>query len=174
MSREIMLLHVPGYWRKGQATVEAALVLPILLGLILLLLQPGIVLYDRTVMQSAAAEACRTLCTVSDGGQEVARSLALRRLGSVPQQDLFHVHEGSCTWDVRASGGESSDVISVTIENELKPLPLISFCSTALGLTNENGNFRLSVTTEMQTQPDWVASSSAGSSAADWVGAWLE
>lgn len=46
---------------RGQGTVEAAFVLPVLLGLVLFLLQPGIVLYDRVVMKSAAAEACRLL-----------------------------------------------------------------------------------------------------------------
>lgn len=162
------------FWQQGQATVEAAFMLPILLGLMLLLIQPGIVLYDRTVMQSAAAEACRTLCTSSGGSQDAAESLALRRLGSVPQQELFHVHEGGCSWVVEATGGESSEEVRVTIENELRPVPLISFCANLLGLTNGEGNFRLSVSSEMKAQPDWVGSSPAGSSAASWVGAWLE
>ena len=46
---------------RGQGTVEAALVIPVLFVLLLLLLQPGIVLYDRMVMRGAAAEACRPL-----------------------------------------------------------------------------------------------------------------
>ena len=39
----------------GQATVEAAFALPISLALVILLVQPGILLYDRIVMQQAAA-----------------------------------------------------------------------------------------------------------------------
>ncbi len=39
----------------GQGTVEAALVLPVLLIALLLLIQPGILLYDRIVMENAAA-----------------------------------------------------------------------------------------------------------------------
>lgn len=167
-------LRSSAFWRSGQASVEAALMLPVLLGLMLLLIQPGIVLYDRTVMQSAAAEACRTLCTVSGGDQEIARSLVLRRLGSVPQHELFHIHDGGCSWDVSLSGDESSDMVRVAITNELKPVPLISFFAKALGLTTSGGTFQLKVETEMRTRPDWVASSPAGSSAANWVGAWLQ
>ncbi len=48
-----------GCREDGQATVEAAFALPVLFLLVLLLVQPGIVLYDRMVMASAAAEGCR-------------------------------------------------------------------------------------------------------------------
>ena len=48
---------------RGQATVEAAFGIPIVFLLVLLLAQPGIVLYDRMVMASAASEACRLLAT---------------------------------------------------------------------------------------------------------------
>ena len=39
---------------RGQATVEAAVLIPALFTALLLLLQPGILLYDRMVMQGAA------------------------------------------------------------------------------------------------------------------------
>ena len=42
---------------SGQATVEAAFLLPVLFVGLLLLMQPGILLYDRLVMQAAASEA---------------------------------------------------------------------------------------------------------------------
>ena len=51
---------------RGQSTVEAAVALPVVFLLVLLLVQPGIVLYDRMVMAGAAAEGCRLLAT-SDG-----------------------------------------------------------------------------------------------------------
>lgn len=41
---------------RGQSTVEAAFALPIILACVLLLIQPGIILYDRMVMRAAAAE----------------------------------------------------------------------------------------------------------------------
>ena len=48
---------------SGQATVEAAFLLPVLFVGLLLLMQPGILLYDRLVMQAAASEGCRLLAT---------------------------------------------------------------------------------------------------------------
>ena len=39
---------------RGQSTVEAAVALPVVFLLVLLLVQPGIVLYDRMVMAGAA------------------------------------------------------------------------------------------------------------------------
>ena len=50
----------------GQATVEAVFVIPVLFVAMLLLIQPGIVLYDRMVMANAAAEGCRVLATSTD------------------------------------------------------------------------------------------------------------
>ena len=92
----------------GQATVEAAFALPIALALVILLVQPGILLYDRIVMQQAAAETCRLLATTPEGDPSgVCRAFALRRLGAVPEQDCFHVHQGGCTWEVELEGGES-------------------------------------------------------------------
>ena len=40
---------------RGQATVEAAFAVPVLMVLVLMLVQPGIILYDRIVMEGAAA-----------------------------------------------------------------------------------------------------------------------
>lgn len=48
---------------KGQATIEAAALIPVLFILLLLLLQPSILLFDRIVMKNAAAEGCRLLAT---------------------------------------------------------------------------------------------------------------
>ncbi|MBQ9069707.1 MAG: pilus assembly protein, partial [Eggerthellaceae bacterium] len=50
---------------RGQATVEAAFAIPVLFVLLLMLVQPGIVLYDRIIMRHAAAEGCRLLATRS-------------------------------------------------------------------------------------------------------------
>ena len=128
---------------RGQGTVEAALAIPILFVLMLLLLQPGIIMYDRLVMGNAAAEGCRLLATSTDalGFMDGSCEAFVRhRLASVPQHDCFHVHDGECSWDIRLSGNESSGVVSVSISNELKPLPLFDAGSTLLGLTNGNGN----------------------------------
>lgn len=160
---------------RGQGTVEAALIIPILFILMLLLLQPGIVLYDRLVMGNAAAEGCRLLATSTDalGSMQGSCEAFIRhRLASVPQHECFHAHDGGCSWVIELSGSESSSVVSVRIANELKPLPLFDAGLTLLGLTNAAGHLVIEESVALQTQPNWVGSSPAGSNPAAWVGAW--
>ena len=161
---------------KGQATVEAAFVIPVLFVLMLLLLQPGIVLYDRLVMGNAAAEACRLLATSTDSyGSAAASSEAFvrHRLAAVPQHDCFHVHNGNCSWQIELSGNEASGTVSVRIGNELRPLPLFDAVAKLLGLTNASGNLVIEEVVTMPTQPAWAASTEQGLSPSAWVGAWL-
>ena len=51
---------------RGQATVEAAFLIPVLFTVLLLSVQPGMVLYDRMVMQAAASDACRLAAVKTD------------------------------------------------------------------------------------------------------------
>ena len=168
-----------GKWREreGQASLEAAFLIPVALVLLLLLLQPGIVLYDRVIMRAAAAEACRLLATKTDVAGDMQASceaFVLHRLGAVPQAECFHVHDGGCTWDILLEGDETSGSVSVCIENQLRPLPLVGAAAGLLGLTNGSGNIELRVKSQAQTQPSWVAASEKGLNPAQWVGAWLE
>ena len=102
---------------RGQSTVEAAVALPVVFLLVLLLVQPGIVLYDRMVMAGAAAEGCRLLAT-SDGDAATCEEYVRRRLGAIPPFDVFHVHDSGCTWEVRCEGGGAADVARVTVRTE--------------------------------------------------------
>lgn len=161
--------------RRGQATVEAAVAIPVLFMLMLMLLQPGIILYDRLVMGNAAAEGCRLLATSTGSLGSMSGSceaFVRHRLASVPQHECFHVHNGECSWDIEMSGDEASGVVTVRISNELRPLPLFDAGSTLLGLTNGNGNLVIEESAAMPTQPDWVDLSPQGSDPASWVGAW--
>ena len=162
---------------RGQGTVEAVFVIPVLFLLLLLLLQPGIILYDRLVMGNAAAEGCRLLATATDAAgsmQGSCEAFIRHRLAAVPQHDCFHVHGGGCSWDIQLSGNESSGQVSVTISNEVRPLPLFDAGSKLLGLTNGNGNLVIQETVSMPTQPDWVAASPSGQNPAAWIGAWTD
>lgn len=160
---------------RGQATIEAALTIPVMFLLMLMLIQPGIILYDRIVMGNAAAEACRLLATRTDafgsmdGGCE---AFVRHRLAAVPPHDCFHVHDGGCTWDIALAGDETSQTVSVTIGNELKPLPLLDMASTLLGMTNAAGNLEIRETVEMEVQPEWAGSSELGLAPSSWIGAW--
>lgn len=161
---------------RGQATVEAAIVLPALFVALLLLLQPGIILYDRIVMNAAASEACRLLATKTDVAGDMQASceaFVKHRLGAIPPVSCFHMHEGTCSWMVRFEGNEGSDVVGVTIENEVRLLPLLDAGGALLGIVNERGNFVVSVTCSQVVQPEWVAGADAGRDPSGWIGAWL-
>lgn len=160
---------------EGQATVEAAFLIPVVFLCLLLLLQPGIVLYDRMVMQGAASEACRLLATKTNAiadTEESCKAYVISRLGSIPPVSCCHVHEGTCSWDIRFIGDESSRNVSVVIANELHPLPLLDVGMSFFGLLNERGNFELEVSRSQAIQPIWVDSVEAGRNPSDWIGAW--
>ena len=74
---------------KGQGTVEAAVAIPVLFLLLLVLLQPGIVLYDRLVMGNAAAEGCRLLTTATSEMTGSCEAFIRHRLAAVPQHECF-------------------------------------------------------------------------------------
>lgn len=162
---------------RGQGSVEAAVVIPVVFLLLLMLLQPGIVLYDRLVMGNAAAEACRVLATGTDAFGSMTRSceaFVRHRLAAIPQHDCFHVHGSDCSWDIRFDGGESSTTVTVTIGNELRPLPLFDAAAKLAGMANARGNLEIQESVTMPTQPSWVASSELGMAPSSWIGGWLE
>lgn len=161
-------------YNKGQTTVEAAFLIPILLLLILMLIQPMILLYNRMVMENAAAEACRLLVTASPqdaNSQEKYEGYVQRRLAAIPPVDIFHVHTSGCTWVITLEGDESSPEVSVSIENQVRPLPLIGWGASLLGMTNAEKCIVQKVTVTMPTQPDWVAGS-GGNDPQGWVHAY--
>lgn len=150
---------------RGQSTVEAAFALPILFVLFGLLLQPAVLLYDRCVMQSAAAETCR-LAAMDSCSDEAVRAFALRRLEALPRLDLFHAD--SCAWQVEVGVGSGSS--TVCLEGHLKVLPLLGI--TASSMTEEAGDgcalMRCESTSALR--PSWLGSEAGGPS--EWIGQW--
>ena len=145
--------------RAGQATVEAAVSLPVIFALLLCLLQPAIVLYDRMVMGSACAEACRLLATYAPGqGMAPSRleELVHRRLGAIPQQALFHVHDGACSYAIELEGDEGSNQVRAAIENRIKLLPLFDAAAVLIGAADEQGCIRIRVECTSPAQPSWA------------------
>ncbi len=157
---------------RGQGTVEAALVIPVLFLLLLVLLQPGIVLYDYIVMRGAAAEACR-LVAVSEGAEGIAgcQDFIRNRLSAIPQHDLFHVHGGGCSWLIEVRGNEQSASAIVEIRNLIEPLPLFGGALGLLGAVDADGHLAIQVEEWAPNQPGWVASSVSGGPAS-WVAEW--
>lgn len=158
---------------RGQATVEAVILIPLLFLLLLMLIQPGILLYNRIVMQNAATEGLRLLSTRADIGSYSAQKYegyVERRLASIPAIDIFHVGGTGDTWDIELTGADASDEVSIRITNTLKPLPLLDFGAVLLRLTDTNGYLVQEVEVSGPTQPDWVWS--GGGSPSEWAAQW--
>ncbi len=160
---------------EGQATVEAAFLIPVVFCALLLLVQPGIVLYDRMVMESAATDACRLLMTKTDASGDMSESVDAfirHRLGSIPPVDCFHMHGEECSWEIEAEGDECSDHVRVAISGRVKPLPLLDIGTALTGSLNDDGTLTVRVESSRQAQPDWASSVVSGSSPQEWIGTW--
>ena len=142
--------------------------LPVLFLLMILLLQPAILLYDRVVMENAAAEGCRLLMTYSGGttaasvgdvsvagNADPATGYVRRRLGMIPQTEIFHVHDGGCSYRITMNGDETTETVSVTIENDVRLLPLLGQAATGMGFA-DGGVYHQKVTVEMPGKPSWA------------------
>lgn len=156
----------------GQSTVEAAFMIPVVFVAILLLVQPGIILYDRLVMRNAAAEGCRVLATTSADRIDACEEYILRRLGSIPSQSLFHEHESGCSWEITLEGNETTGFASVEITNKVKPIPLIGVGAAFLDLVDDQGFLTISVQEGCMVQPSWAQESALSDGAGEWAGAW--
>ena len=162
-------LRAAGVWshaarEDGQATVEAALLLPVLMVCLALLVQPACVLYTRGVMYAAAAEACRLMATppTSSAVADAARrEYVLRRLGAVPDLDVFHVG-GDEGWHIELVGEAGSHVTGAYIATWVRPLPFLGVVAALLGPSDGNGNVLVEVTVGQTVKPDWVEGSYAG------------
>ena len=156
--------------QRGQATVEAAFLMPVILLAMLLLAQPAIILYDRAVMEAAAAEGCRMLETLAPGDEDAARAAVERRLDAIPDAPIFH----SGGWTIELSGGEGQEYASVRIEHALEPLPLMGAGMGFLGLTGPGGLFIHDAFRQTEVVDAWVVESRLGADAEAWIGRWEE
>ena len=142
---------------EGQASIEAALLLPAMLAMVILLVQPICLLYTHTVMQQAAAEAVRLMATRPDSTQLdfSYRAYVLRRLAAVPDVPIFHVGS-SQGWDIQLEGSSSSHRASAGIATSVALIPPANLLAAALGEVDAAGNLVLRVEVSAQTRPDWL------------------
>lgn len=145
-------------------SVEAALLLPVLLAVVALLAQPVCVLYTRAVMASAAGEVGR-LALTSEGTEDDLRAFALRRLMAVPDVPVFH-EGGPAAWEVEVSGPDDCGVVSVAIEGRVRPLPLFGALVAPLG-TAEGQTVLLRVETTGSLRAGWTEGDYG-----DWLEMW--
>ncbi|WP_321970589.1 TadE/TadG family type IV pilus assembly protein [Paratractidigestivibacter sp.] len=147
---------------RGQASVEAALLIPSLLVVVALLVQPACLLYTRSVMSAAAAEAARLAATSSSS--EDVTAFVKRRLKAVPEVNVFH-SGGESDWSVSVSGAGTAKP-KVEITGHAKPLPLMAAISGAIAGSDGSGVV-LKVSKEVSARASWVSGKYS-----DWVGIW--
>lgn len=140
----------------AQSAVEAAVVLPCFLTLLLLLVQPICLLYTRSIMEAAAAETSRLMVTGVSDSKEACKAFALRRLAAVPDVSIFHVG-GPMAWDIELKTSEELEgEVRVVIEGAARPLPMIgAFARGAFG-TNGTGDIVLNVEVQHAGRPQWL------------------
>ena len=158
---------------QGQGTVEMAVMIPILFLLFLMLFQPVILLYNKMIMENAASEACRLLSTrteLSNYSDDRYQGYVSRRLAAIPPLDIFHASTSGKAWEITLDGDESSSTVTVIIVNHAKPLPIIGWGASMLGLL-EDGYLVQTVSVSMPTQPEWAFGSGVGSPS-DWTRQW--
>ena len=150
---------------RGQSSVEAALLLPVLMFSVAFLLQPALLLYTRSVMASAAAEVARAAATAPPGaGVAPYQAMARRRLAAVPPVSILH-EGGPDDWQVEVDGlGQSS--VSVRIRGHVRPLPLMGVVAGAFGQV-EGGSIVLETSVAEDVRPSWLEGSYGS-----WVQVW--
>lgn len=151
----------------AQATVEAAVLLPSFLLVMLLALQPVCLLYTRAVMEAAAAETARLMVTGSLDGEEAYRAFALRRLAAVPDVSIFHAG-GPFAWEIDFEAAEDTGgAVMVGIEGAVEPLPVLGVFAGAPGEVNALGDVVLRVEVRYEGVPTWLEGSYE-----TWVATW--
>lgn len=139
-------------YMHGQATVEAAVLLPSVTLVLALLLQPVCLSYTRAVMRCAAGECARAAATAYGEDLASCKAFALRRLAAVPDVALFHVG-GQADWEIAL---ERSDMqVEVSIKGHARPLPLMGVVATLMHGSDDTGVV-LHVSLSERTRADWV------------------
>lgn len=137
--------------------------LPVIMLVFALLLQPVCLFYTRTVMRSAAAECARAVATAYGGDTSACESFALRRLRAVPDVALFHVG-GKADWQVHIDRADAK--VSVRIRGHARPLPILGALAAFAGHRDAKGVVLEVETTEV-TRPQWL-----GGDYGAWQGIW--
>lgn len=150
---------------SGQSTVEAALLLPVLFLVLGIIIQPALLLYTQSVMNSAAAEGCRLIST-NTSDDACIRAYIERRLCSIPRLDIFHI--GS-EWELEWSE-DDADGASLRIVNHVKPLPFLGLAAQLGNLDDGEGNILQETRASASPLPDWVRTQ--GYAPSDWIGKW--
>lgn len=147
----------------GQASVEAAFLLPVLFVIIGLLLQPAILLYNKVIMNAASAEACRTAATIEN--KQSLDEFTKRRLSAIPKLNIFHAGE----WQIDYSLNHE-DLNAVTISHHVKTLPLLGVSASLFAQSIDSNTVLQKTKTQTILQPNWLSKSDK--SIQEWIDSW--
>lgn len=139
------------------------MLIPTVMLLLVLLMQPICIFYTKSAMWAAATETARAALTARN--LDDCRAYALRRLDAVPEASLFHV-EGRDDWQVEVNKDTSGRSVTVGITGHVRPLPLLGALAALAAESDETG-LVMRVSVSEQLRPDWV-SGGYGS----WIGVW--
>lgn len=138
--------------RSGQSTVEAAVLLPSLMLVLALLLEPACLGYSLVVMRAAAAETARAVLTNQASDLDGCKAFARRRLTAVPNVPLFHLG-GEEGWEVGVTG--SGGRVEVELRGHARPLPLLGAVAALAGMSDGQG-VALEVKASEELRPSWL------------------
>ena len=152
---------------RAQATVEAALLIPSFLLLLLLMLQPVCLLYTRAIMESAAAETARLMTTATLEDDEAYRR---SRFAGSPPYLIWRsfMPGGSQSWEIECGrAADTGGTVRVSIEGHVRPLPILGAFAGAMGEVNGYGDVRMRVDVSYEGRPEWLEGEYA-----EWVEMW--
>ncbi len=133
----------------GQASIEAAFILPVVLLIIGLTIQPMLYLYTKAMMQEACLEGVR-YATTQDKDELLVRYVR-RRLESIPPMEIFH-SGGQGEWDIEVVRSERS--IYIAVGSIMKPIPVLGNPSL-LVLPSKEGGLYVEANATCDLSPSW-------------------
>lgn len=170
----ITLKCLLGFFQKarGQASLEAAFLIPLMLLLSMMLIQPAILLYNRSVMHATVSESLRVASTLpqSSNKQELLKNFILRRLGSIPDIDIFHVKLKD-SWELVIEEGKTHDDKTISLAHRVRLLPLFDTLARAFQVSDD-GSIKQEVRVTGSSKAAWIAQSEWGSIPERWVESW--
>lgn len=138
----------------GQTTLEAAYLLPVLMLLFGMLLQPVCIAYTRQIMQHVAQEAAHVVAiqdsTMSPSDIE---KFIRSHLEAVPKISLFRASEKD--WQIHITQKDGVAPAKVEIKAFVRPVPFLGVFAGFAG-KKEGENICLEVRANEQLRADWV------------------
>lgn len=155
---------------SGQSSVEAALLLPTLLTVFMLMLQPCTMMYTKIVINFACSDSLRLIAFQGGSqetyGQERLNEYVLHRLKAVPHIDIFHVGKAE-GWTIELSASEDGNA-QIYLSHKVKPLPLFGGLAEAFG-SFDGEYIEVHSDASANLRPSWLQGNYS-----DWIGMWDE